>query len=315
LPSPSLVAARLDATRPELRAGSTRVVPVLSGVTFQKSPAPTIIVNPPAPPPVVIVTPPSDPPQTQTVEVGYPVPVYTGIVLNPPNHPDYSKRPPSPAAPPKPLPTGTGTGTAPGATPPRRDVARNSPGAEGVRHKSDPPPSSAITREKRFHSGEREIAGEVIKDVNSSNFAKALANLDAWSQRYRDSEYKDDRLYYYVVAHNGLQQSTKVLEAAAPLVARAGETSLDDPRQIILVLYLASVNAQKVTHPTREQFSTGQAAARTLLETVPGYFTPENRPPATSTADWTKARTDLEAAARTTLKGRDTERQLSLPGH
>jgi hypothetical protein len=142
----------------------------------------------------------------------------------------------------------------------------------------------------------------VIKDVNSNNFAKALANLDAWTQRYRDSEYRDDRSYYYVVAHNGLQQPAKVLETAAPLISRAGETSLDDPRQIILVLYLASVNAQKIAQPTREQIATGQAAARTLLETVPAYFTPENRPPATTSADWTKARTDLEAAARTTLK-------------
>lgn len=297
LPSPSLLAARLDATRPELRAGSTRVVPVLNGVTFQSMAAPTIIVNnPPAPPPVVIVTPPADPPQT--VEIAYPVPVYTGIVLTPPDHPD-SKRPPSPVSPPRPLPTGAATGSAP----PRRDVARNSSSVDTVRHKSDPPPPSVIARDKRFHAGEREIAGEVIKDVNSNNFAKALANLDAWSQRYHESEYKDDRSYYYVVAHNGLQQSAKVLETAAPLVSRAGETSLDDPRQIILVLYLASVNAQKVTHPTREQFTTGQTAARTLLETVPGYFTPENRPPATSTADWAKARADLEAAARITLRG------------
>src|SRR6266498_2836743 len=35
LPSPAFVAARLDATRPVLRAGSTRIVPHLPGVTYE----------------------------------------------------------------------------------------------------------------------------------------------------------------------------------------------------------------------------------------------------------------------------------------
>src|SRR5437588_6028748 len=35
LPSPAYLASRLDALRPELRAGSTRIVPRLDGVTFQ----------------------------------------------------------------------------------------------------------------------------------------------------------------------------------------------------------------------------------------------------------------------------------------
>ena len=60
LPSPAFAASRLDATRPELRAGSTRVVPVLDGVTFQNTPAPSIVVmNPPPLPPVVVITPPA----------------------------------------------------------------------------------------------------------------------------------------------------------------------------------------------------------------------------------------------------------------
>jgi len=101
LPSPPLPAARLDATRPVLRAGSTRIVPVLNGVTFEgetdvaaargssaQQPAPT-----PAPArayaggsqqPLVIVTQPPPEPEGPT-EVYYPVPVYTGIiVVNPP---------------------------------------------------------------------------------------------------------------------------------------------------------------------------------------------------------------------------------------
>ena len=181
MPSPAFAASRLDATRPELRAGSTRVVPVLNGVTFQNTPPPSIVVmNPPPPPPVVVIAPPADAPQTQAPDdLAYPVPVYTGIILNPP-----AARPPvktsTPPAPAKPAPVQTST------------------------QKPDRPPPGVIHREKRFRGqGERAIAGEVIKDVNGNNFTKALADLDTWSERYRESDYQDDRSYYYALAHNG----------------------------------------------------------------------------------------------------------------
>src|SRR5205085_9034264 len=65
LPSPAYLASRLDALRPELRAGSTRIVPRLDGVTFQSATeAPPTIVVTPAPPPVVVITPPADPPNS-----------------------------------------------------------------------------------------------------------------------------------------------------------------------------------------------------------------------------------------------------------
>jgi hypothetical protein len=107
LPSPALPAARLEAKRPALRAGSTRIVPQLEGVTFgqasetvaeaaaaaqarQNSAADvdTTAVQTPAEPPVVAV-----PPAAEPVEVFYPVPVYTGIVVvNPPEHDDRDRR-------------------------------------------------------------------------------------------------------------------------------------------------------------------------------------------------------------------------------
>ncbi|HWQ53906.1 MAG TPA: FecR family protein [Bryobacteraceae bacterium] len=98
LPSPALVAARLEAKRPVLRAGSTRIVPQLAGVTYghgipggagaapQEAPVSvnTTVIQPPPQPPVVIVAPPPEP-----SEVYYPAPVYTGIVVvNPPDRGD-----------------------------------------------------------------------------------------------------------------------------------------------------------------------------------------------------------------------------------
>ena len=110
LPSPAFAAARLEAARPVLRAGSTRVVPVLTGVTFQENVMPrqpVAAVRAAAPPepgpapvdapvavvtnagavqaPLVVVTQPPAESPSAPAEVYYPVPVYTGVVVvNPP---------------------------------------------------------------------------------------------------------------------------------------------------------------------------------------------------------------------------------------
>jgi len=126
LPSPALVASRLDATRPVLRAGSTAVNPVLPGVTYDPpeppppdsadSRPPAVLTNPDAAeaPSVVTDSPEAVLPQTQPAQqaVLYAAPAYTGIVvMNPPEYPA--------SAPPKPPrnPTQTATPAAPGTAP------------------------------------------------------------------------------------------------------------------------------------------------------------------------------------------------------
>jgi hypothetical protein len=297
LPSPAFLAARLEALRPELRAGSTRVTPALDGVTFQKTNTrPIIVINPTPPPPVVVITeaPPAPP---ETVDVPYPVPVYTGIVvLNPPSQPNQPNRPrggqPPPARPtPPPSPGNSPVGT-----------SQSSPVSTAGGHRSTPPHGSLPAHEKKFKKpGEYEVASVAIQDVDSRHFAKALTELDVWSQKYTDSDFKADRLYYYVLTYNGIQQPAKVVDTATQLLSSGTENTLQDPRQMILALYLTSLNIQKLPYPSHEQFNTGQTAARNLLEFVPTYFTDANRPAGTSPGDWTKAQTDLETTAKTAL--------------
>jgi hypothetical protein len=111
LPSPAFLASRLEAVRPALRVGATKpIVPVVPGTGFQDA---DLTQAPPPPPPQqmppAVVTNPADdgPPVVQPgpvdsgppgppMQVIYPVPVYTGIVvINPPDHPDYSRRNPN----------------------------------------------------------------------------------------------------------------------------------------------------------------------------------------------------------------------------
>jgi hypothetical protein len=146
LPSPPFPASRLEATRPELRVGATRMQPVIPGTVFQET---NEVVPPPAPPslpPAVVTNPASDaPPVVQPgpmdpgppgppMQVIYPVPVYTGIVvLNPPEHPDYSRRNPNSQG------KGSG-GSGNKATTPVAPVPTRQPGSSGTSAGSKPGP-------------------------------------------------------------------------------------------------------------------------------------------------------------------------------
>jgi hypothetical protein len=118
-PSPAFDSARLDAVRPELRAGSTRIVPMVPGVTYAGGEAPIEVASaPPMPPQPPIPEAPPDPtispsaeplppqPVPEPPDVYYPAAVYTGIVIiNPPEQGDdrhgrrdsgSTKKPPAP---------------------------------------------------------------------------------------------------------------------------------------------------------------------------------------------------------------------------
>ena len=116
LPSPAFPVSRLEAERPPLRTGATRILPMISGVTYEdtvaQAPPPAPVTLPPdagaapPPPPIVVSVPPPDLP----VEIYYPVPVYTGVVVvNPPENNqggqrhrssgNHSAAPPPPPAP------------------------------------------------------------------------------------------------------------------------------------------------------------------------------------------------------------------------
>jgi hypothetical protein len=174
LPGPPPSAASLDARRPSLRAGSTRVVPLLAGVTFEQTaaveqaPAPPQLPPSMSPPPVAQPAPAArevvyrpetaEPPVLVPVPVEapvfYPAPVYTSIVVvNPPEKKTPRKEKPrrrseperreQPAAPP------------PEAAPPAqavRRVARDEAPREerrAVERREEPRQEQPIPRETR----------------------------------------------------------------------------------------------------------------------------------------------------------------------
>lgn len=169
LPSPAFPAARLEAARPVLRAGSTRVIPHLAGVSYE-APAELVKVSrppepelpPPAyypPPPASAAIAPPPPPQPiyvsapPPVETLYIAPVYTGVVVvNPPERRrQHHPPPPSPVAPaPEPAAPVSRPAPVPPAAPPieRRERQRERPVPAAIDPPATPEAEQKVPRQE-----------------------------------------------------------------------------------------------------------------------------------------------------------------------
>jgi hypothetical protein len=152
--------------------------------------------------------------------------------------------------------------------------------------------------------GEFELYNQAIKDA--TNPTKELQDLDAWAQKYPDSDFKDDRTYMYMQAYSTIQppQPLKVLEYGQQLMAKDLNTVFPDAaggRNILTVLFQVAWNVAALPNPTPDQLALGEKAARQLLDFAPKYFVAANKPATTSDAEWTAARTDIEKRANIAL--------------
>ena len=270
-PSPPFLASTLEAVRPPVISPGARIDPLVPGTTFDTAAIPP----PPAPPPVVVVTQrapaPAPPPEPEPVAVPVAVPVFWPVIVGQPAPPGIS---------------GTPRQTKPSVP---TQTNQHPPGGRGL---LPPPPG------KRFHNAlESGLYSLVVDDLQTGRYAKSLEELDGWTQRIRETELAFTRLYFYMLAYNGLGQPDKVLEAAAALFAL--HRPADDDLQALSVGYLALTNFTQLPHPARGQVQTAKAAARDLLDRLPAASA--HRPAAISAADWSKARESLDALARQVL--------------
>jgi len=165
-------------------------------------------------------------------------------------------------------------------------------------------PATPGTEKKVKDQGEYDIFNQTLKDA--TNPAQQIKDLDTWTQKYPESDYKDDRLYYYIQAYNGAKQPVKVLEIGKGLMDRGLKTVFKDPKmgpqQVLTVLYLMTLNyAQMAPTATPAQQETGEKAAKALRDYVPEYFVAANKQPNVTDADWAKTKSQVDTLAKNVL--------------
>jgi hypothetical protein len=166
---------------------------------------------------------------------------------------------------------------------------------------------SAPAQKKPKDQAEYDIFNEVVKDIQASNSSKAVTDLDTWTQKYPDSDYKDDRLYYYMQAYSKANppQPAKVVDYGSQLVAKDLKKTFSDPQQgpsvILNVLYLLTASIPALPNPTADQMALGEKAAHELVDYLPTFFAADKKPANTTDQAWSQARNQLETAAKKSL--------------
>jgi hypothetical protein len=159
--------------------------------------------------------------------------------------------------------------------------------------------AQAAAEKKVKDQGEYDIYNQVLKDTDPN---KQIQDLDTWTQKYPESDYKnDDRPYLYLQAYNKAKQPAKVLEIGEQLLSKGLKSLYKNDQQILTILFTVCVNLQALPAPTPTQFATGQKAAQELQTFIPTFFTAANKPPAASDGDWNQARATMEKVAKDTF--------------
>ncbi|HLJ45400.1 MAG TPA: hypothetical protein VKU01_05305 [Bryobacteraceae bacterium] len=153
---------------------------------------------------------------------------------------------------------------------------------------------NAQNGKKYKDDAEFQLHDQATKDFAAGNFAKTIADLDAWKEKYPESEFNDDRQLLYVQAYSKANQPAKAIDAAAPLFASGSKVLAGPPEDAIRLLYTVSASIPAIADPTGDQMEAADKAATALLtyDRSPAGVTPEA---------WTQLRGQLQAAANGAL--------------
>jgi hypothetical protein len=157
-------------------------------------------------------------------------------------------------------------------------------------------------------TGEYDIYNEVIKDASQPNAAKKfLTDLDTWTQKYADTEFKDVRTMYYVQAYAANNDASKALDVAKTLVDKGVDglkDGLDNEGFVLQLLFLtsrAAAGAAVAGTASPEQLATGIKAAQMLSDFGKAYFAPEKKPAAMAADQWAQGLTQVTDQAKATM--------------
>jgi hypothetical protein len=143
----------------------------------------------------------------------------------------------------------------------------------------------AQTAEKKVKDqAEYDLFNAIVKEGDNS---KKLGLLEQWKEKYPDSDFKQERMEFYLRSYAGLGQYPKVIAAAREILN-------SQPRHIESLYWVnfltPGLNAKE---PSAEVLGFADQSASALLSV--------DMPPNTKPEEWAKAKNDLDALAHRTM--------------
>ena len=143
---------------------------------------------------------------------------------------------------------------------------------------------AAPAEKKKNYKDQQEytLYDSVTKETDAT---KKLALLNTWREKYPDSDFKLDRLQIFLPTYQQLGKPDKMVDTAKEILAI-------EPKDITSLYW--------ITFLTPTQGNTSADALDTAEKAAKGLLTAE-KPAAVKDEDWTKAKSQTDAAAYTTL--------------
>jgi tetratricopeptide (TPR) repeat protein len=130
--------------------------------------------------------------------------------------------------------------------------------------------------------GEHEVFTAVVKETDNN---KKLALLNTWKQKYPESDYKEERLAYFLTTYQALGQPAKMVETAKEILAM-------NPKDV-QGLYWITILTPQLNSTSPDALDLGEKSAQALLGA--------EKPAPLKDEDWKKAQSEMAPLAHNTL--------------
>jgi tetratricopeptide (TPR) repeat protein len=120
---------------------------------------------------------------------------------------------------------------------------------------------------------------------------KRLELLNQWTQKYAETEFKLERLQYFLITYQALNQFPKVYDTAKEILAIEPR----NPQGLFWVM------AFTLNNKAPDALDAGEKAANTLVSNLNAIFAPEKKPAEVGEDVWKKQKSDFEALAHSAL--------------
>ena len=130
------------------------------------------------------------------------------------------------------------------------------------------PVAKPAAPEKKITQAEYDMYNAAQVDIGKGDFAKAITDLDAWKQKFPNSDYANDGKASYVQAYAGAKQYAKAIDTAGELLSGDIDALFPDPKGgplvVLKVLIAVCQSAVQIPLPTDAQGATVRKAADLL---------------------------------------------------
>ena len=148
------------------------------------------------------------------------------------------------------------------------------------------------------NTAEFDAYNAVIQDMTANHFGQAINDLDAWKQKYPETDFAAEREVLYLKACVNARRYNTAVDEAGQAMGKGLDALFKDPKdgpsQEVQFLYNATISVPMIGDPTPAEVATGNDLARRLLNL-------DRRPPGLADADWNKLKSDVQAPARAAL--------------